>query len=134
MATVNGTNLIVSIGGTAQGHAKECDLDITNAARDITSKASSGWKDTAADGLRAWKVSGKGLVDFSDTVGVSSIFAAFTNRASVSVTFGIAGTGNKYYSGTGVIKDLKVAGPVEDNATYDFEIEGAGVLTETTHT
>lgn len=134
MATINGTNLIISIGGTAQGHAKECDLDISNAGRDITTKASAGWKESSADGLRNWKVSGKGLVDFTDTVNASSLFSSFTNRTTVNLVFGAAGSTNKYYYGSGKINSLKFSGPVEDNASYDFEIEGNGVLTEATHT
>ena len=87
-----------------------------------------------AASISSWKISGKGLVDFTDTVGASSLFTSMTARTQVTVICGVAGSGNKYYYGTGVIKDLKVAGPVEESVTYDFEIEGAGVLTEAQHT
>lgn len=133
MATINGTNLIISITGTAQGHAKECDLDITNAGRDITTKSSAGWKENASDGLRSWKITGKGLIDFTDTASPSTLFATMVARTNVTVTFGTITTG-KYYSGSAVIKSLKEAGTLEDTATYDFELEGTGILTESTRT
>lgn len=134
MATINGTNLIISVGGTAQGHAKECDIDISNAGRDITTKSSGGWKEAASDGARAWKITGKGLVDFSDTVGVSSLYASMLARTNVNVIFGAATSQTKYYYGAAVIKSLKAGGPLEESSTYDFELEGTGALTEATRT
>ena len=134
MATINGTNLIVQIAGTAQALAKECDLDISNAGRDITTKSSAGWKETAPDGMRNWKVTGKGLIDFTATPNVSALAGYITGRTSVTLIFGAIGSTNKYYIGTAVIKSLKLGAPLEDTATYDFEFEGTGVLTEATHT
>jgi len=134
MATINGTNLIVQIAGTAQALAKECDCDITNAGRDITTKSSGGWKETAPDGMRAWKVTGKGLIDFTTTPGVSTLMGYITSRASVTLVFGAAGSGNKFYTGTAVIKSLKMSGPLEETAGYDFEFEGTSTLTEGSHT
>ena len=130
MATINGTNLIISLNGTAFGHAKECDMDITQAGRDVTTKSSAGWKEAASDGMRSWKITGKGLIDFTDTSGFSALFDFMVARTSVSITFGSHITGNKYYSGTAVIKSLKGGGPLEESAPYDFELEGSGVLIE----
>lgn len=135
MATINGTSLVVAVGGTALAAAKECDLDISNAGRDTTTKDSAGWATSAADGKRSWKVSCKGLVDFSSSYNVSSLFSSFTNRTTVTVTFGaLTGSGLKMYSGTAVIKDLKMGAPVEESATFDAEFEGTGALTEASHT
>lgn len=128
MATINGTNLIIYIAGVAQGHAKECDLEISNAGRDITTKSSQGWKDNSADGLRSWKISGKGLVDFAGTGNASALFGYFSTRATLSAVLSAAGS--KYYYGTVRVTSLKMSGPVEDNASYDFEMEGSGALTE----
>lgn len=114
--------------------AKECDLEITNAGRDITTKSSSGWKETAPDGMRAWKVSGKGLIDFSGSGNFSALLGYITGRTSVTLSFGASGSGNKYYYGTAVIKSLKGGGPLEDTAPYDYEFEGTSTLTEGTHT
>lgn len=135
MATINGTSLVVAVGGTALAAAKECDLDVTNAGRDITTKDSAGWEEKAADGKRSWKVSCKGLIDFSSSYNVSSLFAAFTNRTTVSVKFGaMTGSGLKFYYGTAVIDDLKLGAPVEDSATYDASFSGTSTLSEASHT
>ena len=130
MATLNGTNLVVTLNGVPVALAKECDIDITNAGRDITTKASAGWKETAADGLRSWKITGKGLIDFLSTPNFSTLFSYFTSRSTVTLVVGASGTGNKTYSGTAVIKSLKGGGPLEETAPYDFEFEGTGALTE----
>jgi hypothetical protein len=130
MATINGTNLVVSIAGTAQALAKECDCDITNAGRDITTKSSAGWKETAPDGMRSWKVTGKGLIDFTASPNVSTLMGYVTGRTAVTLKFGASG--GKIYTGSAVIKSLKMAGSIEETATYDFEFEGTSTLTEGT--
>jgi predicted secreted protein len=134
MATLNGTNLIVSLAGTAIAMSKECDLDITNAARDITTKSSAGWKESAADGMRAWKVTGKGLADFGASGNFTTLFFFFFSRATVTLQFGASGTGNKYYTGSAILKSLKGSGPLEETAPFDFEFEGTAALTEAAHT
>ena len=134
MATLNGTNLIVSLAGTAIALSKECDIDITNAGRETTTKSSSGWKENAADGLRSWKITGKGLIDFTVSGNFSALFGYIVSRATVTLQCGAAGSGNKVYTGLAVIKSLKGGGPLEETAPYDFEFEGTGALTETSHT
>ena len=133
MATINGTNVVLSMNGTALALSKECDLDLTHAGRDTTTKDDSGWQ-THAEGLRSWKVTGKGLADFSASGNFTTLFQIFKNRTPVSVTFSAAGSGNKYYSGSGIIKSLKGSGPMEESGPYDFEIDGSGILTESSHT
>ncbi len=131
--TINGTNLIVQVNGTAVSCLKECDIDITNAGRDTTTKDSAGWGEAAADGKRSWKVSGKG--DVADKMAnFTGLFLLFTNRTTVSLSFNILGSGEKWYYGTALLKTLKQSGPLEETATFDFDFEGTGVLTEGTHT
>jgi hypothetical protein len=132
-ATINGTNLIVQVNGTAISLLKECDIDMTNAGRDITTKDSAGWSEEAPDGKRSWKISGKG--DVADKqANFTALFALYNSRASCSVSFAITGSGEKWYYGTGILKTLKENAPLEETTTFDFEFTGSGILTEGTHT
>ena len=133
MATINGTNVILSVNGTAVALSKECDLDLSHAGRDTSTKDDAGWK-TEAEGSRSWKVTGKGLADFGVAGNFTTIFQIYKNRSTVSVNFAAVGSGNKVYSGSGILKSLKGSGPMEESGPYDFEIDGSGPLTETAHT
>jgi len=134
MGTLNGTNMLVLLNGTAIALSKECDIDIQNAARDTTTKGSGGWKETASDGLRSWKVTGKGLADFGASGNFTTLYALLLARTSVTLKIDNAGSGNHFYYGSAVLKNLKGGGPLEDSAPFDFEFEGNGILTETSHT
>lgn len=132
MSTINGTNLIVQVNGTAVSLLKSCDLDTTHAGRDTTTKDDAGWE-TGAEGKRAWKVTGSG--DVADKMAnFTALFLLYTNRTRVQVSFNILGSAEKYYYGYAYLDSLKQVGPLEETATFDFGFKGDGVLTEATHT
>jgi predicted secreted protein len=52
MATLQGKNLMLAIGGKVHGYATACTLDI---AVDTTETASTSWKQMSAEGGESWK-------------------------------------------------------------------------------
>ena len=64
MATINGTSLIVSVGGTAIAHTTSATLNLEKAMIDVSSKDSSGNSESLS-GQKSASVDFEGLVDFA---------------------------------------------------------------------
>jgi predicted secreted protein len=126
MAIENGTDIIVSIGATPVAFASTGSLSITQDLPDATTKDSGGWAGSIK-GLKAWSISGSGLIDFGASYGTSQLFANLNNGDLVNISFGKSGT--SVYSGQARIASLSLTADMEAPGTYDYEFTGVGPLT-----
>ncbi|MFZ4797048.1 MAG: phage tail tube protein [Bacteroidia bacterium] len=128
---VNGTLIGIYVAGTKVANAMSNDLDISMAVRDTTNKDTAGWK-TGLGGMMNWSCSGEGLFAEDAAYGFDDLFAVLTARVSVTVMISSAITGDKKYSGSALLTNLKRTAGLEDNATFTVSFEGTGPLTEAT--
>ena len=158
MATLQGKNLMLAIGGKVYGYATACTLDISI---DTTETASTSWKQMSAEGGESWKsfeISKKSWTVSTDNMtnttleGFDDLFTAITNSATngkVSIKFGVVDystatdtdkDGNLdvdssfklTYTGEAVVTSISLTGSTEGEATYSVSLQGTGALTKAT--
>lgn len=130
---LNGTDLLIYVGGTKIYHAKSHALSIAMDTRDATTKDSQGWRDLLEAALN-WSMTGDGLVAFDATYGFDDLFEVIIARTAVTVKLSTEETGDTYYEGSAFLTALDKDAPTEDNVSMNFSFEGTGVLTKYTGT
>jgi TP901-1 family phage major tail protein len=133
----NSTLVKLRTGATPTALARLTDSSFTlnHELRDISSKDSAGWKESA-EGMRNWSLSGSGLWEFAATsaANITTPIGNVTTRASFAVEFGSGVTGDPKFSGTAWVTSIELGSPgQEDNVTYSISIEGTGALTVGTY-
>jgi len=128
--SINGKLLGVYVDGTIIAKAKGCKLTISHDVRDTTTKDDNGRK-TVAEGMTSWKVDCDGLVVDSN---FSTLFALYTGRTKVYLSFQSSVSGDKTYRGWAYITSLDQDGPDQTSTSFSASFEGSGVLTEGTLT
>lgn len=132
MATFNGTNLGVYIGGTLIGASNECSLSLSMETIDVSTKDSQAWRYLLA-GMRSGSVSVSGLIDYAGgTYDVPDLFSAFTGRTALTLKFSTEESGDQSYTATAYITSLEQSAGTEDTATYSATFELSGVITPAT--
>lgn len=135
MASINGTTLVVTIGGTAV--SCETDTSSMNLTRDMietTCKDSTnanktyipGEKDATIDVTAAYIMTPAGE-------GFEDIFAAWDNGTEITWTWGSTTIGDKSYTGSGLISESSIEAPQNERSTYTFTIQVTGGVTEVTN-
>jgi len=131
MAILNGTVFLLSIGGTVLPDQTEGSISISMETRDITTKASSGYRELL-EGVRSGSISVSGLVDDDGAGGAGSdLFAVLGGRRSVAIVIGFDGASDDYnYTCSAFCTSLEVSAATEDNVTYSATFEITGAITE----
>jgi len=130
---INGTDLLVYVGGTAIGCCTSHSLQMTTATIDVTTKDSAGWTEIIL-GVRNWSISGEGLTEFNATYGFNDLVTAWKNRTLISVSFKTANVDDKVFSGSAYITDLGEDATMEDVTTFSFTFTGKDELNTPTYT
>lgn len=130
---VNGTKMLVYVGGVAVSHSTNFTLNLSMETRDATTKDSEGWRDIL-EGLRSWSIDGEAMFAFDGTKTFDDFFALYNGRTAATVKFSTEVSGDKYYTGSGYLSNLSQTAGVEESITYSFTFEGTGTLTEGTQT
>lgn len=133
--SINGTNLLVYVNGTAIAGAKSCKLTTSHEVRDTTTKSSAGWGEVK-EGKRKWTISCDGLVamDAATTAFDDLYTLLITNRTKVSLKFSSETSGDAWWHGDAYAESLEMDAPLEDSTTFSASFSGTGVLTQATHT
>ena len=135
---MNSTDVVIQISeddGTSYdiiGRATSASLSVSMETRDTTSKDSAGSQENL-EGLKAWSLSGDGLVTYSisgDFDTPDDLFTLLSNRTLVKVKFGSATSGEIDYTGDAYLVSYEQEAGVEENVTYSFGFTGTGVLTQ----
>ena len=131
MAVMNGTAVLVTVGGTEINLLTECSISLSTELRDITNKESQGWKQSLA-GLRSGSINFSLLHDESNTYGTAELWSAFTsNTATASVKFTTEQSGEYEFAASGWVTSLEMNAGTEDNVTTSGTIELDGEITYT---
>ena len=135
---VNGSDLLLSIGGKAVGHCTSHKTTFNSETKDravkpiITQGVSAGlWKDKGVTGLSI-SISAEGLRFYDETEGGFTELAAKWGAGTVvEVKAFPRGDGNPstqvpYLVGNFVITSIEEDAPAQDDATYSVNLENAG--------
>lgn len=128
---VNGTLIGVYVDGTLIARAVSGDLDLTMATRDTSNKDTGGWEESL-EGRMSWSCSAEGLLVQNLSGNYSTLFAKLTARATVTVMLSSAVTGDKKWSGSAFITNLKLTAADQSNTTFSCSFKGTGALAEAT--
>lgn len=131
MAVMNGTAVLVTVGGTEINLLTECSISLTTELRDITNKESGGWKQSLA-GLRSGSINFSLLHDEDNTYGTQQLWSAFgLDTATASIKFTTEATGDYEFAASGFVTSLEMNAGTEDNVTTSGTIELDGEVTYT---
>jgi TP901-1 family phage major tail protein len=127
---MNGTLMTVTVGGVAIDMQTECSISLSMETRDITSKDSSGFRELL-EGLRSGSVTFSALHAEDNTYNIDDLFALWNTRASATVNFTTANTGDKEFSATAYLTSFEQSAGTEDNVTISGTFELTGAITYT---
>ena len=142
---INGSALVIRVSVDAGltwsliAQAQTATLSRTTETRQITAKASCGWRKLAT-GMKSWNLSGDGLIVYDAVTGdVNSLelhsYWAVNRELMIQFTVwdcknNVVNPGDPYYEGKAYITSLEETGSVEDNGTYSFSFEGSDELVD----
>lgn len=131
---INGSDLLLSVGGKAVGHCTSHTLTFNSETKDRAVKPaasasySSGlWKGKGVTGLSI-SISAEGLRFYGETEnGFDEIGAKWGNGQAVEVkAFQREGDENPYVVGNFIIASIEETSPAQDDATYSISLESDG--------
>lgn len=131
---INGSDLLLSVGGKAVGHCTSHTLTFNSETKDravkpeaTKSKSAGLWKGKGVTGLSI-SISAEGLRFYDETEnGFDEIAAKWGAGTSVEVkAFEREGDDKPYVKGKFVIASIEEASPAQDDATYSISLENDG--------
>jgi len=129
MAVFNGTNVAITLGGTAIANATECSVSLNQETIDITTKDSSGNRELIP-GLKSGSMSCNGLQEVSGSNGIKALTATFDTGAAVTLVFTHTISGGQTFTASGILTSLEMSGGTEDAPTYSASFELSGAITK----
>lgn len=129
---MNSTSLVLTIEGIAIAHGTGVELSINHDVRDVSTKASGGWRDLL-EGRKSWSMTCEALYVPGGATGWSALWAAWLARTQLTCVFGSPVIGDKAYTGEAYVGNGTLSGPgSEDNCSWNATLEGTGVIAEST--
>lgn len=131
---VNGSDLLLSVGGKAVGHCTSHTLTFNSETKDravkplaSAAKTAGLWKEKGVTGLTI-AISAEGLVFVTETEnGYDEIAALWGEGASVEVkAFERGSDTDPYVSGKFVITSIEQTSPAQEDTTYSINLENDG--------
>jgi len=142
---INGSDLMLFIGGKSVAYATSHSLDISNETSEVSNKDTGGRWATSKVTRTSWTVSTENLyalqgegTTFQDLFEllheeVEIVFAlesGYKNKPTTGVpTGGWTAIASPKYTGKAVLTSLSISAPDADNATFTAELTGVGPLT-----
>jgi len=134
MALINGTNLVIKVGGVPLLRATTASLEISVDMPDATTKDSAGWAEFFA-GVRSWTLSSDGLVNYANSlngVETDELVGMLIARTAVTVEFATSTTGDMELSGSAFVTSISQTADMESPSGYSVSFQGTGALTQGT--
>ena len=131
---INGSDLLLSVGGKAVGHCTSHTLTFNSETKDRAVKPaanqnySSGlWKGKGVTGLSI-SISAEGLRYYGESEnGYAELSALWGAGAAIEVkAFQREGDETPYVEGSFVITSIEETSPAQDDATYTIQLESNG--------
>lgn len=132
MALINGTNLVVKVGGNALLKATTASLEMSVDMPDATTKDSAGWAEFFA-GVRSFTVSSDGLIDYAVGTPVSTdeLVTMLINRTTVVLTFSTFASGDMLLTGNAYVSSISQTADMESPSGFSVTFQGTGALVKT---
>jgi len=121
-----------TVGGSAVTEAKAWSLEVSQDVADVTSFASSGWKESAAT-LKSWSGSITVIFDGGGDAGQAALIAGVTSGSSVALELLTSATGSgtsEKFSGNAIITSMPITNEVAGIIEVSFNFTGTGALTQ----
>jgi TP901-1 family phage major tail protein len=125
---INGTDLLVYVGGTAITHSTSASISFSMETRDASTKDSAGYR-AILEGQRSWTIEAEGMTAMDAANGYEELFAAWVARTALTIKFATADAADQFYQGTGYCTSLSVDSGVEDSSTFSASFEMTGTVT-----
>ncbi len=120
--------MMVFMGGTAVTCQVDATLDLSQETFDTSCKDSGSWS-TVEPGDKSWSISGMGRLDWAASNGFDDLHDAFEAGTKPTFMFSDGTTGNKKFTGTGLITKLTLKSSGKNAPVdFDFEVTGSGAL------
>ena len=126
---LNGTDLVVQVGGTAITHATSASINFNMETREATTKDSAGYTEVLS-GLRSVTIDVEAMTALDATYGFEDLYTVWENRTELTLKFGTTETGDQVYSVNGYMTSLAVSSGVEDSSTFSASFQCTGTVTE----
>lgn len=107
------------------------ELTVTNELREISCKDTGIYQEFLPD-TQTWTVSGEAIAAFDAANGIDEISTAVLGQTETAVVFQTAVTGDTKWSGDVYFTNFTVTAGNTGNATFSFEGQGTGQLTQAT--
>ena len=132
---VNGSDMLLKIGGKACGHCTSHTMTINSETKDRQVKpvasapaSSSLWKNKGVTGLSV-SISAEGLCFYKETEnGFQACLPMIVAGQSVEVECMERGSDKPYATGKFVVASLEKTDPAQDDSTYSISLENDGVV------
>jgi len=128
----NGTNLIITVEGSAVGHTTSCTLSLSNDLPEATTKDSSGFQEVIA-GVMSGEISFEGLVAYDDSANAIEMADYLLARTQLTCVFGTAESGDDVYTAEGFLSSVEMSAEAESPVSYSGSITLTGAITKSTN-
>lgn len=126
---INGTNLLLYVGGTAISYTSSCSLSISGPGTiDVSNKDSNNWLEKLKAKGYGWTMSADGMATFDGTLAIDELFELFRTNQTVTVKMSTSDSADRFFSGSAVATSFNMDAPGEDATTFSVEFEGLGEL------
>lgn len=131
MALINGTNLVIKVGGVPIMKATTASLELSVDMPDATTKDSQGWAEFFA-GVRSFTLSSDGLIDYATSASVETdeLVGMLIARSPVAIEFATSTAGDMKLSGSAYVSSISQTADMESPSGFSVTFQGTGALTQ----
>lgn len=135
---INGSDLLVSFGGSATGHATSHSVSLSTETKDVAVKPAASAARSSAGLFKNKRVTGlsvqikaDGLAVYDESeAGVPDFLEKWAEGQSVAVkAFARGGDTTPYISGNFIIASMEISSPAGEDATYSITLDNDGAVT-----
>ena len=133
MALINGTNLVIKVGGVPIMKATTASLELSVDMPDATTKDSQGWAEFFA-GVRSFTLSSDGLIDYATSASVETdeLVGMLIARPPVAIEFATSTAGDMKLSGSAYVSSISQTADMESPSGFSVTFQGTGALVQGT--
>lgn len=133
MALINGTNLVIKVGGVPIMKATTASLELSVDMPDATTKDSQGWAEFFA-GVRSFTLSSDGLIDYATSASVETdeLVGMLIARSPVAIEFATSTAGDMKLSGSAYVSSISQTADMESPSGFSVTFQGTGALVQGT--
>lgn len=125
---MNGTAMVLKIGGTTIAKLKSNSMNLNANAIDVSNKDSAGWKESIY-GQRSGGFDFEGVFAEDGNWGFTQASNAVVQKTVLTARWGSGTTGDRYYEASCILTACTETAPMEDAVTFSGTLEITGAPT-----